>query len=74
MKGSAVKTITINGLKLNTPNILNVYTKTREHVLTAFFPSGGPNTPFLLLSSLDMMMFCVWLALVWAEKLMMLGL
>ena len=41
---------------------------------TAFLPSGGPNTPFLLLSSLDMMIFWVWLALVCAEKLMMLGL
>lgn len=44
------------------------------HILTAFLPSGGPNTPFLLLSSLDMMMFCVCWAVVWAEKLMMLGL
>ena len=33
-------------------------------LLTAFLPIGGPKTPFLLLSNLDMMIFCVWLALV----------
>ena len=41
---------------------------------TAFLPSGGPKTPLRRLSSLDMMMFCVWLALVCAEKLRMFGL
>ena len=41
---------------------------------TIFFPSGGPNTPLRRLSSLDMMMFWVWAAVVWAEKLMNNGL
>lgn len=35
---------------------------------------GGPKTPFLLLSSFERIMFWVWLALVWAEKLMRTGL
>ncbi len=41
---------------------------------TVFHPMGGPNTPFLLLSNLERMMFWVWLALVWAEKLINTGL
>lgn len=54
-----------------------LHTRVREKCkeeLTALLPRGGPYTPFLLLSSLDMIMFCVWLALVWAEKLIMFGL
>ena len=35
---------------------------------------GGPNTPFLLLSSLERMMFWVWVEVVWAEKLINTGL
>jgi len=38
-----------------------------------FFPTGGPNTPFLLRSSFAMMISWVWLAEVRAEKLMQLG-
>ena len=41
---------------------------------TVFLPSGGPYTPFLRLSSLDMMMSWVCLAVVWAEKLISSGL
>lgn len=41
--------------------------------ITALFPGGGPNNPFLLLSSLDMIMSWVWLAEVLAEKLMKTG-
>lgn len=41
--------------------------------IKAFFPGGGPNNPFLLLSSLDIIMSWVWLAEVLAEKLMKLG-
>ena len=43
-------------------------------LLTVLRPIGGPNSPFLRLSSLERMMFCVWLAVVWAEKLIMTGL
>lgn len=41
--------------------------------IKAFFPGGGPNNPFLLLSSLDIIISWVWLAEVLAEKLMKLG-
>ena len=43
-------------------------------LLTVFHPSGGPKTPFLLLSNLERMMFWVWFALVCAEKLIRTGL
>lgn len=39
----------------------------------AFFPKGGPKNPFLLLSSLDIIISWVWLAEVLAEKVMKLG-
>lgn len=45
-----------------------------KHDVTIFFPSGGPNTPLRLLSNLDIIMFWVWAAVVWAEKLINNGL
>ena len=52
----------IHTVRTNIQYVHTVWTNVwnfRNKILTVFQPSGGPNTPFLLLSSLDMMMFWV---------------
>lgn len=49
-------------------------THTQPGEPTVLLPMGGPYTPLRRLSSFDMMMFCVWAAVVCAEKLIIRGL